>query len=454
MNSGAGNEHGAADTVKRTQSLCPVCLRKIDADIRLEQGTYYMVKSCPEHGTYKTVVWKGGTPYGEWAAGTEKTPISAPQTPVEKGCPYDCSLCGEHRQRTCTALIEVTQACNLHCRFCFADAAPCGEDPSLEQIAGLYRSIREASGTCNIQLSGGEPTLRDDLPAVVRCGKESGFPFIQVNTNGIRLAQDEKFVRELKAAGLDSVFLQFDGVDDAVYRKLRGHALFAEKVQAIENCGKYGIGVVLVPTLVPGTNTREIGKIIDFALDHIATVRGVHFQPVSYFGRVPKQPSDEDRLTLPELMEGIEEQTDGRIPARSLRPPQCENHLCSFHGSFLLKRNGTLAAISEGAGCCGGREDGADKAKNAVSRDWAGREKCQEGSSCGCGSSDWDAILGYIRSNSFCVSAMAFQDAWNIDLGRVRDCCVHVVNPQGKLIPFCMYNLTDSSGRALYRARN
>lgn len=46
---------------------------------------------------------------------------------------------------------------------------------------------------------------------------------------------------------------------------------------------------------------------------------------------------------------------------------------------------------------------------------------------------------------------MAFQDIWNLDLERVKDCCIHVVNPEGKLIPFCLYNITDINGNYMYR---
>lgn len=439
----------------KTQSLCPICLKKVNASIVSSGNKFYMIKKCPEHGLFKTVIWKGSIPMDKWMLKKEPASIKNPQTKVEKGCPYDCGICGEHRQHTCTALIEVTQNCNLHCRFCFADSKSGKEnDPTLEQINALYESVFKTSGICNIQLSGGEPTLRDDLPQLIENGKQIGFKFIQVNTNGVRLAQDELFVKKLKSAGLDSVFLQFDGTNDTIYKKLRERELLAVKTKAIENCRKYGIGVVLVPTLVPGVNTNNVGEIIDFALKHIEAVKGVHFQPVSYFGRVPKQPEEKDRITLPELMDEIEKQTAGKIKAKSLKPPQCENSLCSFHGNFLYLEHEKLLPISGGSGCCSPKaEEGAVKAKVYVSKNWAGRqaEKNQIDSQ---NDSDWDKILDCIHNKSFSLSAMAFQDVWNVDLNRIQDCCIHVVNPQGKLIPFCMYNLTDIEGKSLYRTRS
>ncbi|MTI57775.1 radical SAM (seleno)protein TrsS [Geosporobacter ferrireducens] len=445
--------------ISKTQSLCPVCLKKVGAQIYNQGSNTYMVKSCSEHGVFKTVVWKGSIPMEEWVRKKERAYIKNPITATEKGCPFDCGLCSGHRQHTCTALIEVTQNCNLHCSFCFADSNGCREkDPDLEQIELQYKSVLKASGRCNIQLSGGEPTVRKDLPLIIKMGTVLGFPFIQVNTNGIRMGEDESYVKALKNAGLRSIFLQFDGTNDDINIKLRGRELLDVKIRAIENCKKYGIGVVLVPTLVPGINLDNIGSIIDFALEHAPVVRGVHFQPVSYFGRAPSTPSDKDRVTLPEVMEAIEMQTAGKIRKESLKPPGCENALCSFHGSYLLDEKRKLMNITKrsGCGCEGGKaEEGAVKAKAYVSRNWSYRKEdhLQEKSNT-VEMQGWDEILNRIHNHSFSISAMAFQDVWNVDLERVKDCCIHVVNPDGRLIPFCLYNLSDIEGRYLYRKRN
>jgi uncharacterized radical SAM superfamily Fe-S cluster-containing enzyme len=64
---------------------------------------------------------------------------------------------------------------------------------------------------------------------------------------------------------------------------------------------------------------------------------------------------------------------------------------------------------------------------------------------------DLDLFIRQARTHRFTVSAMAFQDVWNLDLERVRDCCIHVLAPDTRLIPFCLYNLTSQSGGRLYR---
>ncbi|KFL35106.1 MULTISPECIES: radical SAM (seleno)protein TrsS [unclassified Sulfurospirillum] len=437
------------NAMMHTESLCPICLRVLEAFIVEENGNASMLKTCPEHGSFETVLWRSKTPMNEWIRTKERAYIKNPITEVDKGCPFDCGLCSAHRQHTCTALIEVTSRCNLSCRFCFADAMDAkSNDPTLEQVRFQFESILKVSGRCNIQLSGGEPTVRDDLAEIIRIGVELGFPFIQVNTNGIRMAKDEAYVKALKEAGLSSLFLQFDGIDDRIYETLRGRALFELKVKAIENCQKYGIGVVLVPTIVPHVNVKSIGEIIRFGISHSPTVRGVHFQPVSYFGRIPEPPKDEDRITLPEVMEHICEQMNGMVEMQSMQPPGCENALCSFNGNYLIEE-GTLKPVSKRS-CCSTTvekaEEGADKAKAFVARNWSYQKQAKEEKL-----SDWDKILNAIANNTFSLSGMAFQDAWNVNLERIRDCCIHVSTADGRLIPFCMYNITNMDGMSLYR---
>ncbi|GAB6143570.1 hypothetical protein JCM12294_10080 [Desulfocicer niacini] len=303
-----------------TRSLCPHCLKKVPAQRIQKKDAVFLVKTCPDHGPMSTLIWKGPPDMSAWVR--TKTPAGPVMcgTEIRQGCPFDCGICPQHRQRTCTALLEITWRCNLHCPVCFADSGGTVPDPAMHQIKIWYEQIKhQTGGGCNIQLSGGEPTVRDDLPDIIRMGKAMGFSFIQLNTNGLRLAADKDFVQQLKQSGLDSVFLQFDGVDDRVHLKLRGKPLQEIKERAIAHCSEQGLGMVLVPTLVPGGNDHQVGDIIRFGLAHAPHVRGVHFQPVSYFGRFPMSPGDHDRMTLPQVMQAVEAQTG--IDAAYFKPP-------------------------------------------------------------------------------------------------------------------------------------
>lgn len=429
----------------------------------------YLTKTCPEHGESRSIIWRGPPDYATWFCTKNPNHPTVTHTVSERGCPLDCGLCPEHRQQTCCVLLEVTARCDLGCPVCFASSGASTEpDPSLTTIEDWYRMLLETTGKCNIQLSGGEPTMRDDLPEIITMGRDLGFTFFQLNTNGLRLASESGYATRLKEAGLSTVFLQFDGLDDGIYQTLRGRGLFHQKEAAIANCAKAELGVVLVPTLVPGVNTRQIGSIIAYAIRGLPAVRGVHFQPMSYFGRYPRKPEDVDRYTLPELMRDIEAQTDGLISLAGLRPSGCEHSLCSLHGDYVLMGDGSvrpLTAPDAPRSCCSRKADTnpAEKKRDHVARRWsltAGMsECCASGAKAhgvpveatGGSTTGLDEFLERLRHYSFSVTAMAFQDVWNLDLERLRDCCLHVVGAGNRLVPFCAYNLTDASGDPVHR---
>jgi 7,8-dihydro-6-hydroxymethylpterin dimethyltransferase len=458
-----------------TESLCPVCLNRIRAK-RLQDGDdTFMLKECPEHGVFRTILWRGKPPMDLWQRAKAIAHPDLYYSSAEKGCPFDCGLCEAHLQLPCSVLIEITDRCNLHCPICFADSGHSNsKDPSIEDISNRLGRAIAAVGPSNLQLSGGEPTLRNDLPDIIKTACYQGYSFIQVNSNGIRLAEEKDYAKILRDAGLSSVFLQFDGVTDETYLSLRGKALFEHKLQAIKNCGDAGLGVVLVPTLVRNVNTDEIGSIINQALGFAPIVRGVHFQPVSYFGRFPKHDGDEGRFTLPELMRSIEDQTGGLFKVSDFSPPGCEHSHCSFHTTCILTpdKGVRVMCASEQGTCCstGPGEGGVKKTVETVSRRWVlpapvpvlNRLPTSARDSTGSGDLDTmvegpldlEDFLLNAPTRTFTISAMAFQDADTLDLERLKGCCISVISPDGRLIPFCAYNLTSRDGKGLYRHRN
>lgn len=457
-----------------TESLCPVCLRRIPARREIVGDDGFLVKECPEHGAFRARFWHGPPGLAGW--GRPKVPGAPPpsQTESERGCPFDCGLCPEHGQHTCTAVFELTGRCNLGCPVCFAASGQgAGPDPSLGELAERFARTFAATGPANVQLSGGEPTLRPDLPDIARLARAAGFPFIQVNTNGLALADDPGLAGRLAGAGVDSAFLQFDGVTDDVFQILRGRPLLREKRLALERLAAAGIGVVLVPTVVRGVNDGQVGELLRLAAAHAPAVRGIHFQPAGSFGRFPWADAEDARFTLPELMTALEEQTGGMVRVGDLHPPCCEHSLCSFSASFLLDGAGGLGPVWTGdASCCGPKpvpagdsplarqqtpapivaEEGARQSRAFVARQW-GRppEPAERGKPSG-PADDFARFLAAAGADKrFSLSAMAFQDAWDLDLERARGCCIHVATSDHRLVPFCLYNLTAADGRTLYR---
>lgn len=431
--------------IGKTESVCPVCLRKIPAEKHTDQGGIYMKKSCPEHGSFSSLIWEGDLKsYIAW-----NTDNSAADPPVngkapEKGCPEDCGLCTEHLRKGCCMLLELTNRCNLHCPVCFASA---GDKPpkdlSLAEIESQYDFLMAHGGPFNIQLSGGEPTVRDDLPAVIRLGREKGFTFFQLNTNGIRLAEEPGYAEALKAAGLSTVFLQFDGLTDDVYITLRGKPLLDIKKKAIETSVRAGLGVVLVPVIAPGVNDGQVGDILRFALSNMPGVRGVHFQPISYFGRCGEQRGAKP-VTIPKMLSLIEEQTGSLMPASDFAGGGAENPYCSFHASYRVCEGGALRVLPKKSGsccCCTTSDD----SRQAVSSQW----ECADTSLPEDG---FDVFLQQVHNSTFAVTGMIFQDAWNLDLARLKRCYICEVDSVYGMVPFCAYNLTDTEGRYLYRS--
>lgn len=474
-----------------TKSLCPVCLKTLPASIMEEGDTVRLKRSCPDHGEFSAVIWRGEPRLAEWSR--PKTPSSPGhrETSRDKGCPYDCGLCEEHTQHTCTVLFEITGACNLRCPVCFASSgseAHKAFTPLAELLAQL-RWIHSRAPEVVLQISGGEPTLHPDLVELTKLGAKL-FPAVQLNTNGLKLAQSPDLCGELAKAGLSWVFLQFDGTSDEIYRIIRGRELFAEKLKAVENCRKAGLGVVLVPTLVRGVNDAELGNILNFALDGAPDIRGIHIQPMADMGRNMLDDNAKERITLPEVLTMLEEQSGGRIKKSHASPPGCEHERCSFHCRYFLGPDNAMRPVREGA-CCtalatgaafsaqvqappkalphdnekknlpagpldrqgqNNHANGADKAINTIIRSWGRASPLGEFHAI----SDEDELTRFIRQareKTFSVTCMAFQDALTADIERLQGCCVHIYAPPARLVPFCAYNLTSVDGTPLHRGK-
>ena len=422
-----------AEVIRDTRSVCPVCLRALPARLtRQENGEILLEKQCPDHGGFSVSVWRGAVDFDLW------TRYAQPLGESGRGCPENCGICAEHEVGTCCCLLEVTSRCNLSCRFCFADGGKPEKDPTLEEMKASIRDIVRQCGQPLLQLSGGEPTLREDLPELVRYAKEAGCSYVQVNTNGIRLAQEPEYAEKLKNAGLDIVFLQFDGTKPEIYEALRGQDLLGTKKQAIRVCSDLGVGVTLVPTVVPGVNDGNLGELIAFARENVPAVRGIHFQPVSYFGRHPGMPESDGRYTLDQLMADICDQTG--IPMESFLPSRCDHPLCGFHANFLVNPAGGLKPLSSITHSAKQRGTAKDN-REYTARHWMRHP--QEPAPAGEFSEemDFDTFLYMLRHGSLTLSSMAFQDAGNLNIERLHRCSLHVYK-NGTVKPFCAHYLT------------
>jgi len=463
--------------LKRTKSVCPECLRIIDAEIHEESGQAIIKKNCPEHGHYEDIFWsdsemyKRAQRYAEIGDG-----IQNPRTKTEKGCPYDCGICPNHRSHTILGIIDVTNRCNLACPVCFAHAGAAGYvyEPSLTQIKEMMENLRRnlPVPTEALQLSGGEPTVREDLIQIIRLAKEAGFDHIEVNSNGLRLAESSDYCRQLLDAGMSTLYLQFDGVTPEPYLTTRGRDLLQTKLKALDNMRKAGSdSVVLVPTVVRGVNDHQLGDIIKFAAQNSDLIRCVNFQPVSMAGRIDRKKRQEMRITIPDCLKLIETQTAGQIKTTDFYPvpavvpltkalgalknrryPEFTTHEHCGMGTFIFAENGKLTPITHYADVekfmsamkkVHQEATTGSKTKAKIHLLTATRHlkfNILKDLTTGLLKEGSYEALGRLMRKMILVSGMHFMDPYNFDLERVQRCCIMYAVPDGRIIPFCTQN--------------
>lgn len=418
--------------IEETQSLCPVCLNTLPAFIYEKDGQVYMGKTCPEHGELSVYLWPNAEHYRWFSNFTLPATPRAPQTGIARGCPLDCGLCPGHKRGIILAEIEVTWRCNLACPVCYLAAGDAPPDPTLETIAGMLETIHHFDGedTC-LQISGGEPTIRTDLPDIITLARQTGFTTIELNTNGLVIASDPDFLHALKLAGLTNVYLQFDGVTPEVTKKLRGKDLLDSKLQAIENCRADGLPVILAPTIVKGINDNQLGELIAFAMNNLDVVSGLAIQPAFRSGRFDLEMPQ--HLSLGDIARMISEQTDGRIAVRDFWPVGCIHPRCAC-STYLVGEGDDYTPFTRGIN----------------ENDY--RRYFDPTSPQGSVMAD---ILAQMRLGGDTLSGlpllvMSYMDAWTMDLKRLQECNLGVTIDDGRTIPFCAYHLTDARGQRLH----
>jgi len=304
--------------IKTTKSLCPEDLRVLDAELWEVDGRVMIRKSCPDHGSFEDIYWSD---YEEYLRAEQYRDhgigLQRGREP-KVGCPRDCGLCQNHMTHTTLLIIEITNRCNLKCPICFAQA---GEkngsgDLSKEQIRSILEYAQEINYPLRVRgvgNSGGEPTLRDDLPEIIQMQKDLGYDYVLIMTNGLRLAKDIDYfkkIRDLEAW----LYLQFDGVTPEPYIKARGLDLWPVKQKVLENARKIGYDkIALIPTLAKGINDHQVGDIIRFAAENSDIIKFLVFQPVSFSGRIDRTKLKEMRITNSDVLRLAEEQTKGEI---------------------------------------------------------------------------------------------------------------------------------------------
>ena len=477
--------------IKDTKSLCPECGKPLDAEVYDEDGQILIKKTCDEHGEFINTYWSNDEIYNRVNNYEPSiTSVENPSVEDTASCPANCGLCSKHETSTVLGLIDVTNRCNLKCPVCFANAAVSGRlyEPTQDEIRQMLKNLRNLKPhpTPAIQYAGGEPTVRKDIVELVKMAKEEGFTHVQIATNGLRLARKENLAKELKEAGLNTVYLAFDGVTPEPYINNRGKDLLSQKLQAIENCRKANLGVVLVPTLIKGVNDHQISDIINFAFDHSENIYGVNFQPVSFAGRTPADQVESQRITIPDFIQTIEDQTNGEVKTTDFYPPSAVEPVAKFIGALDGEEPSVTLNCHQHCGIAtyvfrDKTDDGDklipitrfidvdrlfDKLDNYAERLLGGGFGIKK-RVLASATKDLPKLinsketpsyldikrillnvftkrsysaLGDFSKDSMLIACMHFMDPFNFDEDRVKKCVIHYATPDGRIIPFCTMN--------------
>jgi len=432
-----------------TNSLCPLCLLKVEAKVVIEEEKVFLHKFCPQHGSQKVLIADDAA-YWRSARACYKPPTSPLRrnTAQQRGCPYDCGLCPDHEQHSCLAILEITEKCDLGCPICYAACNAGGAHRSLAQVEAMLDSAVANEGTLNVlQISGGEPTLHPEFFAILDAAKSRRIGHIMLNTNGRRLAEDAAFVERLASyMPRFEVYLQFDSLRAESLMALRGADLREVRSRAVEALERHGISTTLVVTLKKGVNDDEVGQIIDFATRH-ACVRGVTFQPVQAVGRLQGFDAACDRLTLTEVRRAILQQHDLFKPA-DIVPVPCHSDALAM--GYAIRRGKKLVPLSRlvdpqallklGGNTICYEQDPVLRQHALALFSTAASPASAAGDINGlCCLPEGAASVRY--DQIFRVIIMQFMDAWSMDLRSLKRSCVHIIHPDGRLIPFETYNL-------------
>ncbi|NJE02472.1 tetraether lipid synthase Tes [Thermococcus sp. JdF3] len=470
----------------RTYSICPETRRIVPALVWERDGKVWITKRCPE-GMITDVYYEDVEMYyrfQRWKYDFKLMSVNVENTGAN--CPFDCGMCARHRSHTNLLNIVLTNRCNLSCWYCFfyaKEGQPIYE-PTLEQIRMMLRNAKKQHpvGANAVQLTGGEPTLRDDLIEIIKIAKEEGYDHVQLNTDGIKLAFEPELVKKIREAGVNTLYMSYDGMTPQTNWKNHW-----EVPLIFENVRKAGgPGIVLVPTTIRNVNDHELGAIINFGLNHLDIVRGVNFQPISQVGRVPKKERQRFRITIPGAIKRIEEQTNGAIAMDDWYPIPIAGHIARFFEAFTGSRYYMTSHY-----CCGAATyvflDRENKRVVPISRflDVEGfveyletrAEEIEQWKTMGrfqklkLGAEifmkfrsfyddryapkgikvldliknafmygNYDA-LGKFHTNALFLGMMHFMDEYNYDVERVERCVIHYAMPDGRTVPFCTFNV-------------
>ncbi len=465
-----------------TQTVCPLCFADAprraddpgvwcDGMLVSHDGKVWMRRFCAQHGETESLYEEDLALWRVRAGWSTPTSPITPDRPDNYGSfplSYQHGLPAAHGQHSCILVLNVTPRCNLSCPTCYAGAAPPGtprptqEHPTPDQLEATVETIieREGGELGVLMLSGGEPTIRDDLQTLVERALRHPVTRVLINTNGRRIARDDRFLEFLHAhRDRIEIYLQFDGLSERSNLRHRGEDLRAEKVRALDRLEAAGVWSTLVMTVARGVNEDEVGDVLRFGLDR-PLVSGLAIQPMFGSGRNPGF-DPQDRVTPTGVLRRLRGQTGGLLTASDFLPLPCSHRDCCDISYLLRTGKGAKEAWQPLPRLIGpdtlkgwlhlvantiSFEDVSQSVASLLQSGALGRIWSDSGrvpafklardisQMCGCVAGlpellgllwDEERSLERLAQRTFRVTVKQFMDAHTLHAPRLKQCCVH-----------------------------
>jgi len=403
--------------LKATETLCPDCLRPVPGMVYEQEGKVFLERDCPEHGRTPALVSSDRRYY--WLR--DEVPHGPPAG--ERCC------CGAPGHKTCVALLEVTEACNLRCPVCYAQS-PSGTGRRFEDLCADLEDFLAVRGPLDVlQLSGGEPLVHPDLLRLIDRCKQLPIDHVMINTNGLELLNRATLAAELaRRRPRLELWLQFDGLDAGSHLALRGADLLEQKRAVIEKIVQFDLPTTLVCTLVKGVNEQQVGPLFRLGLQ-TRQLRGITFQPATFCGRFRREANRLDRITAADVVNLLVDQSGGLFAEEDFKPLPCANPNCCQFTFAVRPRNRPVLPLTRVIKYERHLQRLADRVSFNL-------DDAQE--VCGGG---WKA------DDFFRIVIKPFMDAYTYDRERIEECCVHVIRPGGRAVSFCQFNVLERGQR-------
>lgn len=322
------------------QGMCRTCRSIVPARIYFKDNKVWQQSICPTCENEPALIagdqkWYLDNVLKKYS---DSSPIKGSH-PSENGCPHDCGPCKWHATPCQLPVISVTNACNLDCPICFTyNRKDKIYNKSPEEMQKLVDWIVESSGTVDlINITGGEPTLHPQIFDLIQICKRPEIGRITLNSNGIKLAEDQDFCNKLGELGV-YIILSFNTFKPEVSSKLHGRDLVSIKLKAIDNLTKAGVRMTLLNVMIRDTNEDAISGIFDLMREN-DNILSLTVQTMTYTGQGGGKVQARNHLPVDEATRIVCAQSGGELKFEDFVTRQSAHPLCYLTTYMMKSKN-------------------------------------------------------------------------------------------------------------------